>query len=47
MMDQFKVCYMPGGMGLDHSSWWLCESKIVQGVWMDWPIKRLRWSDYK
>ena len=47
MMDQFKVCYFSGGMGLNHSSWWLCERKIVQGVWMDWKIKQLRWSDYK
>jgi hypothetical protein len=47
MMDQFRVCYIPGGMGLDHSSWWLCERKIVQGVLMDWQIKRLKWSDYR
>jgi hypothetical protein len=47
MMNQFKVCYIPGGMGLSHSSWWLCESKVVQGMWMDWQIKRLKRSDYK
>lgn len=46
MMEQFKVCYIPGGMGLDHSFWWLCELRIVQGIWMDWPIKRLKRSDY-
>jgi len=47
MMHQFKVCYIPGGMDLTHSSWWLCERKVVQGVLMDWKIKRLKWADYR
>lgn len=23
MMDHFRKVYWPGGMGLDHSAWWL------------------------
>ena len=47
MMEHFKVCYIPGGMGLDHSGWWLCERKIIQDMWVDIRIKYLRKSDYK
>jgi hypothetical protein len=43
MMDQFKVCYVPGGMSLYHSGWWLC--KVLP--WRDGktyakPIKMLK-----
>lgn len=47
MMDHFVVCYWPGGMGLNHSSWWLCERRVVDGIWRDLPIRRLKWSDYQ
>jgi hypothetical protein len=47
MMDHFRVCYIPGGMGLSHSSWWLCERKVVDGMVMDWKLKFLKWADYK
>lgn len=33
MMDQFRVCYIPSGMGLDHSAWWLCERRVIDGVY--------------
>lgn len=33
MMDQFRVVYIPGGMTLFYSSWWLYLN--------DEPIKRL------
>ena len=46
MMDQFRVCYIPGGMGLDHSAWWLCERRVIDGVGRDWPLRRLRRSNY-
>ena len=45
-MDQFRVRYIPGGMGLDHSAWWVVECRIMQGMWVEIPIQRLRWSDY-
>lgn len=47
MMDHFKVCYIPGGMGLNHSSWWLCERKFIQGIMVDIRIKYMRKADYK
>ncbi len=48
MMNQFVVRYIPGGMGLDHSGWWLCE-KITwrDGSCVEFPQKYLRRSDYK
>ncbi len=47
MMNQFRVVYFPGSMGLDHSAWWLCERKVVEGIVIDWKIRQLKWSDYK
>ncbi len=48
MMNQFVVRYIPGGMGLVHSGWWLCE-KIMwsDGSCVEYPQKYLRRSDYK
>ena len=44
MMDQFYVQYIPGGMGLDHSAWWLyCRHDAVYS----YAIKMLRRADYK
>jgi hypothetical protein len=45
-MQQFKVCYLPGGMGLDHSSWWVCARTLLNGVYVDVRIQYLRRSDY-
>lgn len=47
MMDQFVVRYIPGGMSLNHSGWWLCE-KIMwrDGSFVEYPQKYLRRSDY-
>jgi len=47
MMDHFKVCYIPGGMGLNHSAWWVCQRVLHSGVYIDVPVKFLRRSDYK
>lgn len=45
-MMQFKVCYVPGGMSLNHSGWWLCERMLHSGVYIDVPRKYLRKADY-
>jgi hypothetical protein len=45
-MSQFRVCYRPGGMGLDHSAWWVCATVLFGGVYIDIPVKYLRRSDY-
>ena len=47
MMDQFRVQYIPGGMSLFHSGWWLC----LHLEWRDGtsnmaPIKMLRKATY-
>jgi hypothetical protein len=48
MMDQFSIKYIPGGMSLDHSAWWLCERVVLRsGEYYDIPRKRIRQSDYK
>ncbi len=47
MNEQFRICYRPGGMGLDHSAWWVCATVLFSGVYVDIPVKRLRRSDYK
>lgn len=46
MMNHFKVKYIPGGMGLNHSAWYLCETILYNGVYMDFPVKHLGRSDY-
>lgn len=47
-MDQFVVRYIPGGMSLCHSGWWLCQHiDYNDGTSHDNPIKMLRVSDYK
>jgi hypothetical protein len=46
MMDQFKVRYYPGGMGLDHSSWWVVVTVYRNGELFDLPVKYLRRADY-
>ena len=48
MMDQFVVRYVPGGMTLDHSAWWLCEKiNCGDGTSFDRPQKYLCRGDYK
>ena len=46
-MKQFKIQYIPGGMSLSHSAWWLCEIVVHRdGVVRSHPIKFLRKADY-
>ena len=47
MMDHFRVLYRPGGMGLNHSSWWVAETKLLGGMFVQVPVKFLKRSDYK
>jgi hypothetical protein len=43
MMDQFRVCYIPGGMSLYHSGWWLCSVQALRdGMTYQAPIKMLK-----
>jgi hypothetical protein len=46
MMDQFKVAYIPGGMSLRHSAWWLVETAWVDGVLYQIPVLFLRRATY-
>ena len=47
-MNQFRECYIPGGMGLNHSGWWLCvRVQWRDGTYYDKPVKFLRRADYK
>jgi hypothetical protein len=46
-MMHFRVQYRPGGMGLNHSSWWIAETRLLNGVVVQVPVKFLRWSNYK
>lgn len=34
-------------VGLSHSAWWLCERKLCQGVYIDFPIRKFKEADYK
>ena len=47
MMTEFSVKYIPGGMGLNHSAWFLCKKIIYSGIYFDIPLKFLRRADYK
>lgn len=47
MMNQFKIAYIPGGMGLDHSGWWLVETILHSGCYIDVRHRYLKRSDYK
>lgn len=46
-MTEFVVNYIPGGMGLNHSAWWLCKRELHSGVYINRPVKFLRRADYK
>ena len=47
MMDHFVVCYIPGGMSLYHSGWWLCQlQKFGDGMTHEAPIRMLSKSTY-
>jgi hypothetical protein len=47
MMDQFRVCYIPGGMSLNHSGWWLCHTVYCRdGATVDVPFRFLKKADY-
>ena len=48
MMDQFVVRYIPGGMSLHHSAWWVCDATYTGGgTFFERPVKYLRKADYK
>ncbi len=48
MMSEFVVRYIPGGMSLNHSAWWLCKTaEFRDGTVHDVPIRMLRLSDYR
>jgi len=48
MMENFVVRYIPGGMSLYHSGWWLCRLwDLRDGVVHEAPIRMLKKSDYK
>lgn len=46
-MTHFRVRYIPGGMGLNHSAWWIVEAKWLNGMLVELPVKFLRKADYK
>lgn len=47
MMDHFVVRYIPGGMTLYHSGWWLCQlQKFGDGMTHEAPIRMLNRSTY-
>lgn len=48
MMDQFRVCYFPGGMTLEHSAWWLCEAMVCEdGTVTHYKLRFIKRADYK
>ena len=47
MMNQFRIQYRPGGMGINHSSWWITETKLLDGIVIQIPMKFLKRADYK
>jgi hypothetical protein len=47
MMTEFTVKYIPGGMGINHSAWYLCRRELHSGVYIDQQVKFLRKADYK
>jgi hypothetical protein len=48
MMDQFVVRYIPGGMTLYHSGWWLCQlQQLGNGQTHEAPIRMLTKSTYQ
>ena len=46
-MQQFQVRYIPGGMTLNHSGWYVCCNVFHSGVSIDVPVKFISKSDYK
>ena len=47
MMDQFQVRYIPGGMSLNHSGWWLTQlHHFRDGTIYEAPIRMLQKSSY-
>jgi hypothetical protein len=48
MMDHFVVRYIPGGMSLYHSGYWLCRLwDLSNGTVHEAPIRMLQKADYK
>jgi len=47
MMDHFVVKYIPGGMTLYHSGWWLCQlQQFGDGLTHPAPIRMINRSTY-
>lgn len=47
MMQEFKKVYVPGGMGLDHSAWWLVRVDYDRTYGTVYRyLRRLARSDY-
>jgi hypothetical protein len=47
MMNQFVIKYIPGGMTLNHSGWWICEIYYCSdGSYYDYPHKMIKKADY-
>jgi hypothetical protein len=47
-MSNFVVRYIPGGMSLYHSGWWLCQLHAMSnGMTHEAPIRMLEKADYK
>jgi hypothetical protein len=47
MMDHFVVRYIPGGMSLYHSGWWLCQLQPIRdGFVHEAPIRMLSKASY-
>lgn len=48
MNENFIVRYIPGGMSLGHSGWWLVHKiQFRDGSVDEMPIRMVRKADYK
>jgi len=48
MVENFSVRYIPGGMSLSHSGWWLVHTlQFRDGTIYEMPIRMVRKADYK
>lgn len=47
MMDHFQKVYWPGGMGLNHSAWWLVQVGYDSRTGTFYiPLRQLARADY-
>lgn len=45
-MQQFVTTYIPGGMSINHSAWWIVCRTVRNGMWVEIPVTKLKNSDY-